>query len=201
MVKFPIRRANNIRIQKINVTRKLREELNGHSSRVYWFTGLSGSGKTTIANKFAEELYKSKISSYILDGDNIRHGLNRDLGFNDPDRIENIRRISEVAKLMFDAGLVVIVTFISPFASDRASAKKLIGKKYFREVYIDTPISICEKRDPKGLYKKARSGEIPNFTGIDSPYEAPINPNIRLTTEEDTLDKMIKKLLNDFNNI
>ena len=199
MIRFPLRRSGNIIRQSMDVTRQLRETLNGHKAHVYWFTGLSGSGKTTIANAFAKELHVRKVSTYVLDGDNIRHGLNRDLGFKVQDRVENIRRISEVAKLMVDAGLVVIVTCISPIASDRTSARSMFEPDEFSEVYMSTSLSTCEKRDPKGLYRKARNGDIKNFTGIDSPYEIPKNPNITIT-EEVTLNDAVEKLLVNFEN-
>jgi bifunctional enzyme CysN/CysC len=147
---------------------------------VIWFTGLSGSGKSTLANQLEVELYKQGKHTYLLDGDNIRQGLNKDLGFTDADRIENIRRIAEVAKLMMDAGLIVITAFISPFKREREMARQLIEEENFIEVFVDTPLEICEQRDPKGLYKKAREGKLPNFSGISSPYEAPENPDVTI---------------------
>ncbi len=165
----------------LTIGREDRERLNGHQGKVIWFTGLSGSGKSTIANALEKELHAQGKHTYILDGDNIRQGLNNDLGFTDADRVENIRRVAEVAKLMFDAGLIVMAAFISPFRAEREMARKLIGEKNFVEVYVDTPLEVCEQRDPKGLYKKARNGEILNMTGISSPYEAPTHPDIHYT--------------------
>ena len=168
------------------VTNNDRENLIGQKSIVIWLTGLSGSGKSTIANELATQLHKMGKLSYILDGDNIRLGLNKDLGFSDTDRKENIRRIAETAKLMSDAGVIVITAFISPFINEREIAKQIIGEDKFFEVFINTPLELCESRDPKGLYKKARLGEIPMFTGIDSPYEQPINPYMSLFTDNET---------------
>ncbi|MEK9885667.1 MAG: sulfate adenylyltransferase subunit CysN, partial [Pelagibacteraceae bacterium] len=169
MINFALRRAQNIHLQSLSITKELREKINGHKGQVLWLTGLSGSGKSTIANALEKELYAQGKKTYILDGDNVRHGLNKDLGFTDKDRIENIRRVAEVAKLMCDAGLIVITAFISPFRSEREMARSLFQENDFKEIYISTPLKIAEKRDPKGLYKKARQGKIPNFTGIDSP--------------------------------
>ncbi len=163
-------------------------QLNGHNAAVLWFTGLSGSGKSTVANAVDLMLYKLGVKTYVLDGDNVRHGLNGDLGFSDNDRIENIRRVSEVAKLFADAGLLVSTAFISPFRSDRQMVRELLPNKQFIEVFIDTPLAVCESRDPKGLYKKARAGEIKNFTGIDSAYEAPINPEVHVKTAEKSIE-------------
>mgnify|MGYP002620267485 FL=1 len=192
MIKFALRRATNIHQQNLDVDKSARRALNGHTSKVFWFTGLSGSGKSTIANAFAQSLHEQGIRTYVLDGDNIRHGLNKDLGFTDADRVENIRRIAEVAKLMVDAGLVVLTAFISPFRAERDMARSLFDDGEFVEVFVDTPLEVCEERDAKGLYKKARAGEIPNFTGIGSPYEAPENPELRL--EEADLDDQITVL-------
>jgi bifunctional enzyme CysN/CysC len=154
--------------------------------KVIWLTGLSGSGKSTIANALEIELHAQGQRTYILDGDNVRQGLNRDLGFTDTDRIENIRRVAEVAKLMMDAGLVVITAFISPFRSERRMAKELIGEQHFVEIFVDTPLAVCEQRDPKGLYKKARAGQLPNMTGIGSPYEQPDCPELVLNGQSET---------------
>jgi bifunctional enzyme CysN/CysC len=199
MINHSMRRASNIHKHDLAVTRKLREAMNGNRSRLLWFTGISGSGKSTIANELEKELFSKGIRTFILDGDNIRHGLNNDLGFNDSDRVENIRRVGEVAKLMIDAGLFVISSFISPFTSDREMVKQLIGDKDFVEVFIDTPISVAEKRDPKGLYKKARSGEIPNFTGVSSPYEKPQAPQITLDTTKLSAKESVLKILDYLN--
>ncbi|MCH2175598.1 MAG: adenylyl-sulfate kinase [Lentisphaeria bacterium] len=171
----------------------------GHHPATFWFTGLSGSGKSTISLAFEKALIERGIKAFVLDGDNIRHGLNRDLGFSAEDRKENIRRISEVARLMNKAGIVVITAFISPTIADRASARKIITESgqnsYFNEVFINTPLEVCEQRDPKGLYQKARAGEIQNFTGISAPYEAPISPEIDLPTSELTIEQSVEKLL------
>ncbi len=174
MINFALRRAQNIHLQSLSITKELREKINGHKGQVLWLTGLSGSGKSTIANALEKQLYAEGKKTYVLDGDNIRHGLNKDLGFTDKDRVENIRRVAEVAKLMCDAGLIVITAFISPFRTEREMARSLFQSDEFKEIFISTPLKIAEQRDPKGLYKKARSGEIPNFTGINSPYEKPI---------------------------
>jgi bifunctional enzyme CysN/CysC len=178
LIRHSLRRADNIHTQALSINRAAREKQHGHKGKVIWFTGLSGSGKSTIANALEVELHKQGKHTYLLDGDNIRQGLNKDLGFTDADRVENIRRIAEVAKLMMDAGLVVMTAFISPFKREREMARHLIGEENFIEVFVDTPIEICEERDPKGLYKKAREGKLPNFSGISSPYEIPENPNI-----------------------
>ncbi len=195
MINFALRRAQNIHLQLLSINKELREKINGHKGQVLWLTGLSGSGKSTIANALEKQLYAEGKKTYILDGDNIRHGLNRDLGFTDKDRVENIRRVAEVAKLMCDAGLIVITAFISPFRSEREMARSLFQKKEFKEIYISTPLKIVEKRDPKGLYKKARKGQIPNFTGINSPYEKPHKAELELDTSKISIDESVKKLL------
>ena len=182
MINHSMRRASNIHKHDLDITRELREGLNGNRAKLLWFTGISGSGKSTIANELEKKLFSKGIRTFILDGDNIRHGLNNDLGFNDADRVENIRRVGEVSKLMVDAGIVVISSFISPFISDREMVRRLIGDQDFIEVFINTPIEVAEERDPKGLYKKARSGLIPNFTGVSSPYEKPDSPDIEIDT-------------------
>jgi bifunctional enzyme CysN/CysC len=196
MINHSMRRASNIHKHDLDITRDLRENLNGNKAKLLWFTGISGSGKSTIANELEKELYSRGIRTYILDGDNIRHGLNNDLGFSDADRIENIRRVAEVSKLMLDAGICVISSFISPFALDRKMARDLNSEGDFVEIFIDTPIEVAELRDPKGLYKKARSGEIPNFTGISSPYEKPLSPEITINTEKNNINDCVKKILN-----
>jgi bifunctional enzyme CysN/CysC len=185
---FALRRAQNIHWQHLDVDRKARALIKGQTPRCLWFTGLSGSGKSTIANLVERRLLADGYHTYILDGDNVRHGLNRDLGFTAEDRVENIRRVAEVAKLMVDAGLIVLVSFISPFRSERRLARDLFAPGEFVEVFVDTPLELCEQRDPKGLYKKARAGEIRNFTGIDSPYEVPENAEMHLRTPEAPID-------------
>ncbi|MTH52677.1 adenylyl-sulfate kinase [Bacillus mangrovi] len=172
--------SSNVTWHEQSITKQERRERNGHHSLVIWFTGLSGSGKSTIANELARRLYENGVQVYVLDGDNVRHGLNGDLGFSDDDRRENIRRIGEVAKLFTDAGSVVITAFISPFKEDRSQVRTLLGADEFVEVFADCSLEQCEARDPKGLYKKARKGEIKGFTGIDSPYEEPDQPEVRL---------------------
>lgn len=161
---------------------------------VIWLTGLSGSGKSTIANLLEKRLYESNHATYLLDGDNVRHGLCGDLGFDDKARVENIRRISEVSKLFVDAGMIVLTAFISPFKADRNSCRSLLASGEFIEVFVDTPIEVCEKRDPKGLYQKARSGEIKHFTGIDSDYEAPVDPEIHLQYQEESAEQTSDRL-------
>ncbi|MFS1439395.1 adenylyl-sulfate kinase [Shewanella sp. 10N.286.48.A6] len=181
--------SNNVVWHNSTVTHKDRVELKQQKPVVLWFTGLSGSGKSTVANAVESKLLSLGKHSYLLDGDNVRHGLNMDLGFNDADRVENIRRIGEVAKLFVDSGTIVLTAFISPFIGDRAQARALFIQGDFLEVFVDTPLSICEQRDPKGLYKKARAGEIKHFTGIDSDYEAPINAEIHVQTENRSIEE------------
>ena len=195
MINFALRRAQNIHLQSLSINKELREKMNGHKGQVLWLTGLSGAGKSTIANALEKELYAQGNKTYILDGDNVRHGLNKDLGFTDKDRVENIRRVAEVAKLMCDAGLIVITAFISPFRSEREMARSLFLKNEFSEIYISTPLKIAEKRDPKGLYKKARKGQIPNFTGIDSPYEKPINAELEIDTSKTSISESVRKII------
>jgi adenylylsulfate kinase len=180
---------------KGKITKLDRQKLNGHKSAILWFTGLSGSGKSTLAYTLEEELYKRGIHTYILDGDNIRKGLNKDLGFSEKDRQENIRRIGEVAKLFVDAGLIVLVATISPFKKDRLFVRNLVEPDEFIEIYVKCPLEICEIRDPKGLYKKARKGLIKNFTGIDSPYEEPDNPEIVIETDKETIQEGVSKII------
>jgi len=182
MLHFALRRSHNIHMQHVDVDKAARATAKGQKPAVLWFTGLSGAGKSTIANLVEKKLHAMGRHTYLLDGDNVRHGLNKDLGFTEADRVENIRRISEVAHLMVDAGLIVLTAFISPFRSERAMARSLMGEGEFVEVYVDTPLDVAEDRDVKGLYKKARRGEITNFTGISSPYEAPENPEMRVNT-------------------
>lgn len=179
-------KATNIVWHEGHVSRKKREDLLRQKGAHIWFTGLSGSGKSTIAFTLEHALVEQGHLAYVLDGDNIRHGLNKNLGFSAEDRAENIRRIGEVGKLFTDAGVITLSSFVSPYRVDRDSVRELMGENDFVEVFIDTPLEICEKRDPKGLYKKARAGEIPNFTGISDPYEAPENPELVIKTDECT---------------
>ncbi|ESP91933.1 MULTISPECIES: adenylyl-sulfate kinase [Pseudoalteromonas] len=172
-----------------------RSELKGHKPVILWFTGFSGSGKSTVANALESALHQSGVHTYLLDGDNVRHGLCKDLGFSDTDRVENIRRVGELSKLMVDAGLVVLTAFISPFQAERDMVRNLVGEGEFVEVFLDTPLEVCEQRDPKGLYKKARAGEIKNFTGIDSDYQPPVAPEIRLNTGENSLEQSVQQLI------
>ncbi len=191
MIDFALRRADNIQWQTVDIHKQARAEMKGQKPFILWFTGLSGAGKSTIANLVEKKLHSLGHHTYLLDGDNVRHGLNRDLGFTDADRVENIRRIGETAKLMVDAGLIVLVSFISPFRSEREMARQMVEEAEFLEVFIDTPLEVCEQRDPKGLYKKARIGEIKNFTGIDSPYEPPLNPELRIDGTRETIEQTI----------
>jgi bifunctional enzyme CysN/CysC len=194
MIRHNLRRAQNVHRQTLSITLEDRKRLNGHPGKVIWFTGLSGSGKSTIANALEKALHAEGKRTYILDGDNIRQGLNKDLGFTDADRVENIRRVAEVAKLMMDAGLIVMTAFISPFRAEREMARELIGEENFIEVFVDTPLAVCEQRDPKGLYKKARNGQLPNMTGINSPYEPPLNPICVLSHESQDLKGAIQSI-------
>jgi bifunctional enzyme CysN/CysC len=180
LIRFGLRRAANTYFQSFEITKSARARLKGHKSALLWFTGLSGAGKSTIADQLEKKLHALGKHTFVLDGDNVRHGLNRDLGFTEADRVENIRRVAEVAKLFVEAGLITIVAFISPFRAEREMARELVGPDEFFEIFVNTPLETCEQRDPKGLYKKARRGELRNFTGLDSPYEAPANPEIVL---------------------
>ncbi len=180
---------------KHDVTANDRTRLNGHESKVIWFTGLSGSGKSTLASALEGQLHANGIHTYILDGDNVRTGLNKDLDFTEEGRVENIRRIGEVAKLFVDAGVVVLTAFVSPFKQDRDTVRQLVGPSKFIEVFVDCPLEVCEQRDVKGLYKKARAGEISNFTGISSPFEAPENADIRIRTDKMTIEQGVEELL------
>ena len=179
-----------------HVTKEERAALKGQKPCILWFTGLSGSGKSTVANAVESRLIELEKHTYLLDGDNIRMGLNKGLTFSDEDRVENIRRIGEVSKLFVDAGIIVLTAFISPFRKERDVVRDLVGEGEFIEVFIDTPLAICESRDPKGLYEKARKGEIPNFTGISSPYEAPVKPEIHVKTENLSIDESAGQIVN-----
>jgi len=172
-----------------------RRKSNGHNSLLLWFTGLSGSGKSTIANELEKELFKKGIKTYSLDGDNIRSGINKDLTFDSKDRTENIRRVSEIAKLMIDAGLVVLAAFVSPYKKDREAIKYMVKDTNFVEIFISTPLEECERRDTKGLYKKARSGAIKNMTGISAPYEAPVSPDIEINTKVESVESAVKTIM------
>lgn len=188
-------KATNIQWHQASVSKEDRRRKNGHSSCVLWFTGLSGSGKSTIANALSQTLFRRGVQEYVLDGDNIRHGLNKDLGFSAADRTENIRRIGEVAKLFVDSGTIVMAAFISPFRADRERVRALFEEGEFIEVYVKCPLEECERRDPKGLYKKARAGEIRNFTGIDSPYEPPEHPEIVVDTGRNSVDECTEQII------
>ncbi len=191
-IDFALRRATNIHWHQLEIGRQTRAAIKGQSPSCLWFTGLSGSGKSTIANLVDRRLHAMGYHTYILDGDNVRHGLNKDLGFTDEDRVENVRRVAEVAKLMVDAGLIVLVSFISPFRDERRMARALFDEGEFLEVFVDTPLELCEQRDPKGLYRRARAGEIPNFTGISSPYQPPEHADIHLQTVSLTAEQSVE---------
>lgn len=189
------KKSSNTVWHHATITRADREKLHGHKSVIVWFTGLSGSGKSTLAHAVEDYLHKQGISTFVLDGDNVRHGLCSDLSFSDSDRIENIRRIGELAKLIIESGVITLTAFISPFKSDRNSARNLVPHGDFLEIYCQCPIETCEQRDVKGLYKKARAGEIPFFTGIDSPYEAPEQPELVVNTHEQSLDDSVQRVV------
>ncbi|WP_460421758.1 sulfate adenylyltransferase subunit CysN [Pseudomonas sp. ZL2] len=195
MLHFALRRAQNVHWQAIDVNREAHAALKGQAPRMLWFTGLSGAGKSTIANLVERKLHALGRHTYLLDGDNVRHGLNRDLGFTEADRVENIRRVSEVARLMLDAGLITLVSFISPFRAERDMARGLAGDGNFLEIFIDAPLALAEQRDPKGLYLKARRGELKNFTGIDSPYEPPVAPDIHIDTQHETAEVAAERIV------
>jgi len=192
---FALRRADNVHWQHIDVDKAARARIKGQSAKVVWFTGLSGAGKSTVANLVDKRLHALGYHTFVLDGDNVRHGLNRDLGFTDEDRVENIRRVSEVARLMADAGLIVLVSFISPFRAERRMARELFAQGEFVEVFVDVPLDVAEERDVKGLYRKARAGQIPNFTGIDSPYEAPERPEVHLEAASTPPEALVAQVL------
>ena len=185
----------NIIYHNATVTRERREKLNSHKSAIIWFTGLSGSGKSTLAHSVEEELHKSSFRTFVLDGDNVRHGLSSNLTFSDNDRKENIRRIGEAAKLMMEAGVIAMTAFISPFKKDRNLVRQLLSQGDFIEIYCKASLETCESRDVKGLYKRARAGEIENYTGIDSPYEAPDNPELIIDTEGELLEESVAKVI------
>jgi bifunctional enzyme CysN/CysC len=195
MIDFALRRSDNIHWQALDVTREARAAIKGHRPGVVWFTGISGAGKSTIANALERRLHALGCHTATLDGDNVRHGLNRDLGFTDADRVENIRRVGEVARLMADAGLLVLVSFISPFRAERDAARALVGAGEFVEVFVDTPLDVAEGRDRKGLYRKARAGSLPHFTGIDSPYEPPPSPEVRIDTVTSGVAESVEQIV------
>jgi bifunctional enzyme CysN/CysC len=196
MIRFGLRRAANTFFQAFEVTKAARAQLNAQKPALLWFTGLSGAGKSTIANNLEKKLHALGKRTFVLDGDNVRHGLNRDLGFTEADRVENIRRVAEVAKLFVEAGLITIVSFISPFQAEREMARELVGPGEFIEIFVDTPLEICKQRDPKGLYAKARRGELRNFTGLDSPYERPIDPELVLDAVNESAEDLADGILN-----
>ena len=195
MLHFALRRASNVHWQAIDIDRDAHARQKHQKPRLLWFTGLSGAGKSTIANLVQKKLYALGKHSFLLDGDNIRHGLNRDLGFTDADRVENIRRVGEVARLMMDSGLIVLTAFISPFRSERDMVRNMAPPGEFVEIYVETPLAVAEQRDVKGLYKKARAGQLSNFTGIDSAYDAPLNPEIRVNTAEVSAEQAADKII------
>jgi bifunctional enzyme CysN/CysC len=195
MIEFSLRRADNVHWQPTAITRDDHAAMKNQTPRVLWFTGLSGSGKSTIANEVEKQLFVMNRHTFLLDGDNVRHGLNRDLGFTEADRIENIRRVGEVAKLMADAGLIVLTAFISPFRAERQMVRDMLPPGEFVEIFVDTPLDVAEGRDVKGLYKKARAGKLSNFTGIDSPYEAPEHPEIRVNTVDMTPEEAARFII------
>lgn len=187
--------SSNIVWHQTTLSKRERQSLNNHKSAIIWFTGLSGSGKSTLANALEKKLFDLNIRTYLLDGDNIRHGLNKGLGFSDEDRKENIRRIGEVSKLFVDSGQFALTAFISPFKEDRENVRNLVEKDEFIEVYVKCSLDECENRDPKGLYKKARSGEIPEFTGISSPYEEPVNPEITINSDSLSVEEGANQII------
>jgi bifunctional enzyme CysN/CysC len=192
---FALRRAANVHWQHLDVDRAARAALKAQAPACLWFTGLSGSGKSTIANLVEKRLHALGHHTYLLDGDNVRHGLNRDLGFTEEDRVENIRRVAEVARLMVDAGLIVLVSFISPYRSERRFARERFGAGEFLEVFVDTPLAVCEARDVKGLYRRARAGEIPNFTGISAPYEVPEHAEVHVHGADEPAERAAERVV------
>ena len=195
MIHFALRRSQNVHWQALDVNKRIRARQKRQTACVLWLTGLSGAGKSTIANRVEKKLTAEGHHTYLLDGDNVRHGLNKDLGFTAQDRVENIRRVAEVAKLMVDAGLIVLVSFISPFRAERRMARALFEPGEFFEVFVDTPLAEAERRDVKGLYRKARLGELKNFTGIDSPYETPEQPEIQIDTTSVTPEQAAERIV------
>jgi bifunctional enzyme CysN/CysC len=195
LIRFGLRRAANTYFQSFQVTKVARAQLNAQKPALLWFTGLSGAGKSTIADNLERKLHALGKHTFVLDGDNVRHGLNRDLGFTEADRVENIRRVAEVAKLFVEAGLITLVAFISPFRAEREMARELVAPGEFIEIFVDTPLEACERRDPKGLYKKARRGELRNFTGLDSPYEPPLNPELKLDALNDSASDLADRII------
>ena len=185
--------------QNYKITKIQRELLHGHKAYLLWFTGLSGSGKSTLANLVEMELHKKGLSTYILDGDNVRQGINKDLSFSHQDRSENIRRIAEISTLMLDAGVLTLAAFVSPYIKDRDAVKQIVGQDNVLEIYVNTSLAACERRDVKGLYKKARAGEIKNMTGISAPYQAPLNPDIEVVTDGQPIEKSVKTILEFIN--
>jgi bifunctional enzyme CysN/CysC len=194
MLDFALGRSSNVHWQHVDIDKRVRGASKGQHPLCLWFTGLSGAGKSTIANLVERKLHALGYHTYLLDGDNVRHGINKDLGFTPADRVENIRRIAEVAHLMVDAGLIVLVSAISPYRSERRSARELFGSGEFVEVFVDAPLEECERRDPKGLYRKARAGEIRNFTGIDAPYERPLAPDVHLLSGGHRAEQLAEQL-------
>jgi adenylylsulfate kinase len=188
-------KSSHITWHHTTVTREAREKRSGHKGVIIWFTGLSSSGKSTLANAVESILFERGHFSFVLDGDNVRHGLNRDLGFSPEDRTENIRRIGEVARLLASAGVIVSTAFISPYRADRDNVRAICSEGEFIEVFVDCPLDVCEKRDPKGLYKKARAGEIPDFTGISAPYEAPLTPELDIRTDQGTIEECAEQVV------
>jgi bifunctional enzyme CysN/CysC len=195
LIRFGLRRAANTYFQSFEVTKTARAQLNAQKPALLWFTGLSGAGKSTIADQLEKKLHALGKHTFVLDGDNVRHGLNRDLGFTEADRVENIRRVAEVAKLFVEAGLITLVSFISPFRAEREMARELVGPGEFVEIFVNTPLETCELRDPKGLYKKARRGELQNFTGLDSPYEPPENPELTLNARAESAGDLADRVI------
>ena len=195
LIRFGLRRAANTYFQSFEVTKTARAQLNAQKPALLWFTGLSGAGKSTIADQLEKKLHALGKHTFVLDGDNVRHGLNRDLGFTEADRVENIRRVAEVAKLFVEAGLITLVSFISPFRAERRMVRELVGPEEFVEIYVDTPLEECMRRDPKGLYARARQGKIKNFTGIDSPYEAPENAEIIVRGSDGTPEEIARQIV------